>query len=156
MGDANARQSRPMFESLPSDTFAQRGAGPAKHSSIAHGPKRRRILVIDDVRSIRELLRLHLSNAGYEVILAEDAVVAGRIVLANPPDLIITDVAMPYMDGMEFVAAMRADRTVPFIPVIFLTSQEDVEGHAQRLRAAAWLTKPVNAAKLLQAVSLFV
>jgi CheY-like chemotaxis protein len=59
------------------------------------------ILVVDDDESMRELLRLHLTNAGYDVRLAEDAVVAGQLVLRNPPDLIIADVEMPYMDGFS-------------------------------------------------------
>lgn len=119
-------------------------------------PRRPCILVVDDARSVRELLRLHLSGAGYEVVVAEDAIEAGRAVLAKAPDLIITDVNMPYMDGIEFVAALRADRTLPYIPVIFLTSRDDVDEHARSLRAVAYFKKPVDAPRLLQAVALHV
>src|SRR5213076_1054885 len=83
------------------------------------------ILVVDDDQTIRELLQLHLRNAGYAVHVAEDAVEAGHLVLRSPPDLIITDVNMPHMDGFEFIAALKADKTVPDIPVIFLTSHEE-------------------------------
>ena len=78
-----------------------------------------RILIIDDDESMRELLRLHLSGAGYEVQLAEDAIAAGYLVLKNPPQLIISDVNMPHLDGFEFIEALRADKSVPEIPVIF-------------------------------------
>ena len=56
------------------------------------------ILVVDDEASARDLLRLHLSAAGYEVLVAEDAIAAGYMVLRRPPDLIISDVNMPHMD----------------------------------------------------------
>lgn len=114
------------------------------------------ILVVDDVPFMRDLLKLHLSNAGYRVKTAEDALVAGRRVLESVPDLIITDVSMPYMDGIEFVSALRADKSIPDIPVIFLTSRTDIEDDARRLRAAAYFTKPVDAARLLKAIALHV
>jgi two-component system chemotaxis response regulator CheY len=113
-----------------------------------------RILVVDDAKSSRELLRLHLAGAGYEVETAEDAIDAGRRVLRDPPHLIITDVSMPYMSGTEFVAAMRADEAVPDIPVIFISAKEPAGREAQQLRAAAWLVKPVNAERLLEIVAL--
>lgn len=113
-----------------------------------------RILVVDDAQYSRELLRLHLSNAGYEVETAEDAIAAGRRVLEDPPQLIITDVHMPFMSGIEFIAALRADGGFPDIPVIFLTARESLEGEGHQLRAAAWLRKPVNAEHLLQVVAL--
>ena len=112
-----------------------------------------RILVVDDDESIRELLRLHLSSAGYEVQVAEDAIVAGYLVLKGPPDLIITDVNMPHMDGFEFVAALRADSSLPRIPVIFLTSVEDGDARGRELGAAGYVTKPVRADRLLSLVA---
>ncbi len=112
-----------------------------------------RILVVDDDESIRELLRLHLSSAGYEVQAAEDAIAAGYLVLRAPPDLIITDVNMPHMDGFEFVAALRADTALPKIPVIFLTSVEDGDARGRELGAAGYVTKPVRADRLLQLVA---
>ncbi|MGA8048926.1 MAG: response regulator [Burkholderiales bacterium] len=111
------------------------------------------ILVIDDDESIRELLRLHLSAAGYEVRLAKDAIEAGYSVLANPPDLLIVDVLMPYMDGFEFVEALKADKTLPDIPVIFVTSVEDGEARGREMGAVGYLTKPVRADRLLTLVA---
>lgn len=57
---------------------------------------------MDDDPGMREMLRVHLCNAGYFVSMAEDAVVAGRLMLTMPPDLLIIDVEMPYLDGIEF------------------------------------------------------
>ena len=112
-----------------------------------------RILIVDDDESLRELLRLHLSAAGYEVQVAPDAIAAGYLVLRSPPDLIITDINMPHMDGFEFIAALRADATLPSIPVIFLTAYDDGDDRGKELGAVGYLTKPVRADRLLQLVA---
>ena len=111
------------------------------------------ILVIDDDESIRQLLQLHLSAAGYEVQVAADAISAGYSVLRSPPDLIITDVNMPHMDGFEFIATLKADKTVPNIPMIFLTSMEEGDYRGKSLGAVGYVTKPVRADRLLQLVA---
>ncbi len=112
-----------------------------------------RILVVEDDDSLRELLRMHLSSAGYEVFAAPDGIAAGYEVLRRPPDLIISDVNMPHMDGFEFVQALKSDRTVPDIPVIFLTSMEEGDHRGKELGAVGYITKPVRADKLLKLVS---
>ena len=111
------------------------------------------ILVVDDDESIRDLLRMHLAAAGYEVQVAEDAIAAGYLVLRSPPDLIISDVNMPHMDGFEFVAALKADTSLPRIPVIFLTSSEEGDERGMALGAVGYLTKPVRADRLLALVA---
>lgn len=112
----------------------------------------RRILVVEDEESMRELLRLHLSSAGYTVEVCEDAIAAGYAVLRTPPDLIVCDIAMPHMDGLQFVEALRADPTVPRMPVIFVTSVTDGEARARELGPGEYLTKPVRLEALLSAV----
>jgi two-component system, chemotaxis family, chemotaxis protein CheY len=111
------------------------------------------ILIVEDDESIRDLLRLHLAAAGYEVHVAEDAIAAGYMVLRSPPDLIITDINMPHMDGFEFIAALKADRSLPTIPVIFLTSMEDGDLRGKELGAVGYITKPVRADRLLSLVA---
>src|SRR3954451_9271227 len=69
--------------------------------------RRRKVVVIDDDLCMRELLTLHLRNAGYEVFAAEDAVAGGHAILRETPDVIICDVEMPYLNGYEFVAALK-------------------------------------------------
>jgi DNA-binding response OmpR family regulator len=112
------------------------------------------ILIVDDDASLRDLLRLHLTSAGYEVRAAEDAISAGHLVLEDPPDMIITDVGMPHMDGFEFVAALNSDPTLPYIPVIFLTSMDDGEQRGEELGAVGYLTKPLRADQLVAMVEL--
>jgi CheY-like chemotaxis protein len=113
-----------------------------------------KIAVIDDDRFIRYLLDLHLRKAGYEVFTAEDAVAAGRVVVEQKPDLILCDVDMPFMDGYEFVSALRADPATRHIPVIFLTVNQNVGERAKQL-GAGHLMKPVMADELLRTVARF-
>jgi CheY-like chemotaxis protein len=111
------------------------------------------ILVVDDDANVRELLKLHLGAAGYEVQLAADGIQAGYAVLRNRPDLIICDVNMPHMDGFEFVSALNADATIPRIPVVFLTTFEDGDARGKELGVVGYLTKPIRADRLLGLVA---
>ena len=113
---------------------------------------RARILVVDDDANIRELAALHLRAAGYSVRLAEDGIAAGYAVLESPPDLILCDNHMPGMTGLEFVAALRADTTIPRMPVLFLSSIDDGADCAH-LGVVETLAKPLRADVLLAAVS---
>ncbi len=108
-----------------------------------------KVLVLDDDANIRELLRIHLRAAGYDVRVAENGIAAGYMVLRDPPDLIVSDVHMPHMDGFEFVAALKADKTLPQIPVIFLTSEEELDYRGKVLGAVGYVTKPIRADRLL-------
>ncbi len=119
--------------------------GPAPKAKIA---------VIDDDRFIRYLLDLHLRKAGYAVFAAEDAVAAGHAILKHTPDVILCDVDMPFMDGYEFVTALRADPATRHIPVIFLTVNQSVGERAKQL-GAGHLMKPVMADELLRMVARF-
>ena len=111
------------------------------------------ILVMDDDLYMRELLSLHLCSAGYEVLVAEDAIVAGHFLLERRIDLLVADIEMPYMDGLDLVEAIRNDPLVSSIPVIFVTSHGEHEGRAREFGAVAFLTKPVRADEFLATVA---
>jgi CheY-like chemotaxis protein len=81
-------------------------------------------------------------------------VAAGRLILESAPDVILCDVEMPFMDGYEFVSALRADPTTRHIPVIFLTVNQGVGERANQL-GASHLVKPVMADDLLRTVAQF-
>lgn len=112
------------------------------------------IFVIDDNEAMRTLIRLHLQREGYEVRAFEDALEGGRAMLDSPPDLLICDINMPYMDGLEFLAAMKSDPQTARIPTIMLTSRTDEETQTAAAIAGAvrFLTKPLKRDDLVQAV----
>ena len=115
-----------------------------------------RILVIDDDRFFRDLLRIHLSHAGYAVEVAEDAVEGGKALLHPDFDLIICDINMPYLSGLELVSLLRATPETATIPVIFASSRKDPETMLQveKLGAAGYLAKPFQLEHLLETVDL--
>ena len=111
------------------------------------------ILVVEDDDTMRELLKLHLTSAGYAVRTAADGIEAGHAVLGTTPDLIITDVRMPHMTGFELVTALRLDPLMAKIPVIFLTIEGESIDRGTALGALEYLTKPIRVDLLLQKVA---
>src|SRR3954471_3258603 len=110
-------------------------------STLAHqrpSQSNGKILVVEDELAIRDLLRIHLQNAGYEAIVAADAVDAGRLFLEikDGIDLIIVDAQLPYMSGIEFASTLMADTTLPAVPIILIT------GHERFVMRAAMLDLP--------------
>ena len=112
-----------------------------------------RILVVGHERCLRELLRIHLRNAGYEVDTAEDAVAALKTMLRQPPGLVIVDIDMPYVNGLDFVSTLKADPDVAHIPVVFLTERDDMEDAAGKAGGVSCLKTPLFADRLLSAVA---
>jgi DNA-binding response OmpR family regulator len=82
-----------------------------------------RILVVDDETHILQVLSLKLRNSGYEVSTAVDGEDALRKAIENPPDLIITDIQMPYMNGIELCNALLENATTKQIPVVVITAR---------------------------------
>lgn len=112
-----------------------------------------KILVMDGDELMRELLSLHLRSAGYEVVVAEDAIAAGHHLLRERPDLVLAEIELPYMSGLELVQAMKADPATRSIPVIFVTMRTDAEHQARQIGAAAYITKPPHLPNLLASVA---
>ena len=120
-------------------------------------PRRDRptVVIIDDEASMRALLRLYLVNAGYDVQEAEDGVRGCYVVMACMPDLVICDMHMPRMSGLELLAALKQDPPTRHIPVVLLTGDDDALAAARAAGAAECLRKPVPAAQLLRVAEAF-
>jgi diguanylate cyclase (GGDEF)-like protein len=112
--------------------------------------KKKRILVVDDHEDNIELLRARLEARGYEVEGASDGQAALDAVKRVCPDLILLDVMMPKMDGIEVVRRLKANAALPFIPVIMQTALDSTENKVEGLDAGAddYITKPINFAEL--------
>jgi two-component system, chemotaxis family, chemotaxis protein CheY len=113
------------------------------------------IFIVDDSAVMRASLRENLESSGYLVEYAGDGVMAlRRLQTGMKPDLIITDINMPNMGGIEFVKAVRSEAGLRFIPILVLTSevQPHMKEEARKSGATGWLVKPTSATDLIKAV----
>jgi two-component system chemotaxis response regulator CheY len=106
-----------------------------------------RILVVDDDPTTRKVLSLYLKAKGYEVVTAENGLDAQEKLGANPVQLIMSDINMPYMDGIEFVKNVRANPGWANIPILMVSTEADPEEKQKAYTAGAngYLVKPVTA-----------
>lgn len=115
-----------------------------------------KILVIEDETAVRENIAELLKAEEYTVITAEDGLKGFVEALKHAPDLIISDVMMPHLDGHDMLATLRKDPRIKCTPFIFLTARSDISdiNTGQRLGANCYLTKPFTQKDLLEAVRL--
>jgi class 3 adenylate cyclase len=108
------------------------------------------ILVVDDVPDNVDILQMRLEAQGYEVVTAADGLEALEKIRALLPDLVLLDVMMPKLDGIETVKRLKADASLPFIPVILVTAKADASDVIAGLESGGddYLTKPVDHAAL--------
>jgi adenylate cyclase len=109
-----------------------------------------RILVVDDVPDNVEVLQMRLERQGYEVVTAGDGVEALEKIRELRPDLVLLDIMMPKLDGIETVKQLKSDVSLPFIPVILVTAKADASDVIAGLESGGddYLTKPVDHAAL--------
>ena len=109
-----------------------------------------RILVVDDHEDNIEVLRLRLESWGYRTDAVQDGAAALRVVEQSPPDLILLDVMMPEISGIEVARRVKANRSLPFIPIIMQTALDSTEAKVEGLEAGAddYITKPIDFAEL--------
>ncbi len=113
--------------------------------------ERKRILVVDDEPQITRVLRTSLTGSGYEVRTAEDGHAGLRMAREWLPDLVITDVSMPNMDGVELSRHLRAELRVPII-VLSVKGEEKTKVEALDAGADDYVTKPIGMNELLARV----
>ena len=113
-----------------------------------------RILVVDDDPMIVRLLRLNLEMEGYEVTSATNGREAIESVAGQRPDLVVMDVMMPIMNGLEATARLKKDESTADIPVIVLSAKaQDMDvAHGKGAGADDYVTKPFDPEDLLQVI----
>lgn len=114
----------------------------------------KRVLVVDDEESIREVLDLVLSQEGYEVITAPNGAVALSLLDQAPPAVILLDMKMPIMDGWQFARAYR-QRPSPRAPIVVITAATDAAERAAEINADGFVSKPCNLEELFNVVARF-
>jgi PAS domain S-box-containing protein len=131
--------------------FGETGDGPARAAGAVPSA---RVLVADDNADMREYLARLLRTAGYHITSVTDGQAALTAIRSDRPDLVISDVMMPGLDGLGLVAAVRADERTAGLPVLLLSARAGQEASVEGLRAGAddYLVKPFSAVELLARV----
>jgi len=110
-----------------------------------------KILTVDDSPSIRQMVRLTLTRAGHAVVEAGNGAEGLARVREQQFDLVITDLNMPVMNGLDMITALRGLPNARGVPIVFLTTESDpaLKQRAKAAGATAWITKPFTADQLL-------
>lgn len=113
------------------------------------------VLIVDDSHSIRALLSSVLVKAGFEVTSANDGKAGLETAKGNDYDLVITDVNMPEMDGIELLTHLRQLPEYSFKPILILTTEfsEEMKKKGKDAGATGWLVKPFDPEKLVDIIS---
>ena len=110
------------------------------------------ILIVDDSETVRQVLKLALGNAGYQVVEAEDGFDALAKLSGAQIDMLITDLNMPNMDGLELIKKVREEGKHRFTPIVMLTteSSEEKKKAGREAGASGWIVKPFKPEQLLK------
>jgi two-component system chemotaxis response regulator CheY len=114
----------------------------------------KQILAVDDSRTMRNMLKQTLGEAGYDVSLAEDGVDGVERLRDLTPDLVITDINMPRMDGFRFIEEVRGLGRLRGVPILVLTTESDqaLRDRARAAGATGWIVKPFDDGNLISAI----
>jgi len=112
------------------------------------------ILFVDDSVSIRMLVKMILEEAGYQIIMSEDGKDALSLLDGRTIDLVITDLHMPRMNGLELIKEIRKHQNYRFVPILFLTTETkpELKQEAKVAGATGWITKPFDRDKFLHII----
>jgi two-component system chemotaxis response regulator CheY len=116
------------------------------------------LLVVDDSASMRQLVSFTVKEAGFDVVAAENGKDALGKMTGLKIDMVITDLNMPEMDGIELIKKLRAMPACKFTPIVMLTteSQEAKKQEGKQAGASGWIAKPFSPEQLLDVVKKFV
>ena len=114
----------------------------------------RKALVVDDEKDIANLVQSHLAEMGFTAITAANGKDALAMIGADKPDLLVLDISMPEMDGLECLRRLRADPDTAALPVILLTAKDDLQDLLEGYAAGSdvYITKPFEKQLLVDAV----
>lgn len=114
-----------------------------------------RILAVDDSPSMRDMVRIALTSAGFDVTQATDGEEALALARSSSFDLILSDVNMPNMDGITLVRELRARPAYRYVPLLVLTTESTAQRKAEGKAAGAtgWIVKPFNPERLIAVVA---
>jgi two-component system chemotaxis response regulator CheY len=153
--------AREMVQSMPAAT-----AGPAFEPAVDQSepcsdlpihepPMTKRILTIDDSKTIRDMLKFTLVDAGFEVLQAVDGQDGVEVFAKEPVDLVITDINMPKMDGYDVIRHIRGNAGNKSTPILVLTTESEVEKRniAREAGATGWMVKPFDPEQMVATIN---
>ena len=111
-----------------------------------------KILAVDDSASMRQMVVFTLQSAGYEVVEAADGQQALDLAKGASFDLVLSDVNMPVMDGIELVRELRQLEAYKYTPILMLTTETSGDKKMKGAGATGWVVKPFNPDKLLATI----
>lgn len=126
-----------------------------REANIPSQPRRDVVVVVEDDDDMRRMIELNLRPGGFEVLTATDGASALELIRRVEPDLVLLDVMMPRMDGLEVCERMREEVTTRYVPVIFLSAKARLEDRVAGLTVGGddYLTKPFDPVELVARVS---
>ncbi len=112
------------------------------------------ILVVDDEQDLLDLIEYNLKKEGFDVLKAEDGLKGIEMARKHNPNLVLLDIMMPKMDGLEVVERMRDDEQLKHIPIIFLTARGDEKTEVEGLDKGGddYITKPISTTRLISRI----
>jgi two-component system chemotaxis response regulator CheY len=115
----------------------------------------KRVLAVDDSLTIRQLIKMTLSRAGYEVVEAEDGAKGLQKASTEIFDLVLSDINMPNMTGIEMLRSLRKLAPYKFTPIVLVTteSQPEKKQEGKAAGATGWIVKPFEPEQLLAVVT---
>lgn len=114
-----------------------------------------KILIVDDSISMRQMINFTLSEEDHQIFEAENGKEAMKKLEEIKPEIIITDINMPEMNGIELIKAVRGSSSCKFVPIIVLTTESEkaMQDKGKQAGATAWLVKPFTPEKLIETVA---
>lgn len=118
----------------------------------------KKILLVDDCRTTRKLVSYLLKDGGFDILQAENGLDALEKLAKNEVALVLTDMNMPQMDGIELIKSMKEDDSYRDMPIIMLTTEAADEDRERGLNmgASSYLTKPTGKERLLEEIGKYI
>ncbi|MET3132545.1 signal transduction histidine kinase [Oxalobacteraceae bacterium GrIS 1.11] len=132
-------------------------AAAAERMVIGYGGPRKKILIVDDIAANRDMLKDLLGSLGFEIELAENGLQGVQLAIAGQPDVILMDIVMPVMDGLEATRRIRATPGIELVCIIVISASVTMEGQHETILAGAnaFMHKPVEQNGLLEKIGGF-
>lgn len=115
----------------------------------------KRALIVDDSATMRNMIKAVMTDMGFDIITAQDGVKAVKAASDEKFDVVITDINMPNMDGIELIRVLRETENMKYTPILVITTEggDNVKSAGKQAGASGWIVKPFNPDTLQRAIN---